>query len=125
MGTERLVQTDATSHNIVNPTMLGTAGASYVVHANIRKNCQHCQWSSIKRSDAFWSNNPRKRLQCACVDVFTRPTLLWFEFHANGRNTVALHFVSHRTIEILGLIAPMLRPMQTDATLLANNTQHC
>ena len=40
-----------------------------------------------------------------------RPTLLWL--HANGCNIVALHFASHRTIEMLGLVAPKFDWFQT------------
>ena len=51
----------------------------------------------------------QKRLRCACGNVYTRPTLLWF--HANGRNIVALRFAGHRTIEMLGLDAPKVWPV--------------
>ena len=36
------METDATSHNIVSPTMLGVVGTCCVVHANERNNCQYC-----------------------------------------------------------------------------------
>ena len=43
------MQTDATCHNIVIPTMLGVIGTCCVVHANERNNCQHC-WRSSKEA---------------------------------------------------------------------------
>ena len=76
----RLMQTDATSHNIVGPTMLGVVGNYCVVHANERNNCQHC-WRSSKET-MLSGTVIHKDLQCVCAGVFTRPTL-WF--HANGR----------------------------------------
>ena len=65
------------------------------------------------------SQLPKRRLQCACADVFTRPTLFWF--HANGRNIYALLFAGHRTIEMLGLVAPKCGRFQT----IRNKYQHC
>ena len=43
------MQTDATSHNIVSPTMLGVVGICCVVHANERNSYQHC-WRSSKEA---------------------------------------------------------------------------
>ena len=43
------MQTDATSHNIVSPTMLGIVGSCCVVHANDGSNCQHC-WQLSKEA---------------------------------------------------------------------------
>ena len=51
----------------------------------------------------------KKVLQGACADVFTRPTLLWF--NANGRSIVALCFAGHRTIEMLGPVGPKVWPV--------------
>ena len=42
-------ETDATSHNIVSPTMLRVVGTCCVVHANERNNCQHC-WQMSKEA---------------------------------------------------------------------------
>ena len=44
----RPMQTDAISHNIVSPTMLGVVGTCCMVHANERNNCQHCWRSSTE-----------------------------------------------------------------------------
>ena len=73
--------------------------------ANEHNNCQHC-WRSSKESMHSGTVILKKRLQCACTDVFTRPTLLWF--HANRGNVVAQRFAGHRTIVILRLVAPKL-----------------
>ena len=48
------MQTDATSHNIVSPTMLGVVAICWhfkycVVHAKERNNCQHC-WQFSKEA---------------------------------------------------------------------------
>ena len=43
------MQTNATSHNIVSPTMLGVVGTCCAVHANERNNCQHC-WRLSKEA---------------------------------------------------------------------------
>ena len=43
------MQTDATSHNIVSPTILGVVGTCCVVYANERNNYQHC-WRSSKEA---------------------------------------------------------------------------
>ena len=43
------MQTDATSHKIVIPTMLGVVGTCCVEHANERNNCQHC-WRLSKEA---------------------------------------------------------------------------
>ena len=48
-GPLKPMQTDATSHNIVSPTMLGVVGTCCVVHANKRNNCQHC-WRLSKEA---------------------------------------------------------------------------
>ena len=89
------------------------------------------------------SRNERKRATIVCFlkkyykaraqTFLTRSTLLGF--HANGRNIVALRFVGHITIEILGLVAPKVWPVsnltQQVPTLLwfhANGrikSQHC
>ena len=43
------LQTDATSHNIICPTMLEVVGIGCEVHANERNNCQHC-WRLSKEA---------------------------------------------------------------------------
>ena len=65
----------------------------------------------VSRSDALWYSNPEKKLQCACTDVSTRSTLLWFL--ANRRNIVGLRFTGHRAIQMLGLVAPKFDRFQT------------
>ena len=47
-GESVAMQTDATSHNIFTPTMLGVVGTCCVVHANERNNCQPCWRFSIE-----------------------------------------------------------------------------
>ena len=42
----RPMETDATRHNIVSPTMLGVVGTYCVAHGDERNNCQHCWWPS-------------------------------------------------------------------------------
>ena len=74
-------QTNATSHNIVSPTMFGVVSTYCVVHANEHNNCQHC-WRLSKES-MYSGTIILKRLQCVFPDVFTRQTLLWL--YANGR----------------------------------------
>ena len=48
---------------------------------------------------------------------------------ANGSNIIALPFGDHGTKEMLGVVGckvwPVSSPVQTDATLLANNSQYC
>ena len=43
------MQTNATGHNIVSPTMLGVVGTCCVVHANERNNCRNC-WRLSKEA---------------------------------------------------------------------------
>ena len=44
---------EATSHNIVSPTMLGVVGTCCVVHANEHNNCQHCWRLSKETGQTF------------------------------------------------------------------------
>ena len=110
------IQTDATSHNIVSPTMLGVVDTCCMVHANRCNNCQHCWWSS---KEVMYSGTViLNKIAMHMCRVFTRPRLLWF--HANRCNIVALHFASHR-IELLGLVASKFDRFQT----ICNKCQHC
>ena len=43
------MQTEATSDNIVSPTIMGIVGTCCLVRANERNNCQHC-WRSSKEA---------------------------------------------------------------------------
>ena len=57
------------------------------------------------------------KMQGACADVFTRPTLL--RSYANGRIIVALRFAGHRTKEMLGLVTTTLLPDGRPRTFLS------
>ena len=64
------MQTDATSHNIASPTLLGVVGNCCVVHANERNNCQHC-WRSSK--EAMYSDTVILKKDCnALAQTFSR-----------------------------------------------------
>ena len=98
------MKTDATSHNIVKPTMMGVVGTCCVVHANTVANC-HYSWRSSKETMHYGK-------------VISYPLFLVnFAIHMRKRfrhkaNIVmvpyahGLRFADHRKIEMLGLVAP-------------------
>ena len=92
---------DATTHNIVSPTMVGVVGTCCVVHANEHINCQF-YWRTSK--EAMHSGTV---LLLFLINIAIRVpagVLLWF--HENGRNIVAIYLTSHRTKGMLELVAP-------------------
>ena len=79
------MQTDATSYNVVSPTILGVFAICCVVHANERKNCQHCWRLSkeamhsgmvILKKDCNAHAQTFSRGQHCCGSTQTRATLL-------------------------------------------------
>ena len=103
-GESVAMQTDATSHNIFTPTMLGVVGTCCVVHANERNNCQPC-WRFSK--EAMHSGTVILKNDCnAHAQTFSRGRHCW-------RNIEALRFAGHRTMEMLGLVAPKFDRFQT------------
>ena len=94
--------TDATSHNNVSPTMLALVGTCCVVHANARTaNIVGSRLKAYANGATLSANNTQhwtNNVASVCID----PQQCW-------------HLLAGQTF----------RPIQMDATLLANNTQQC